>query len=153
MFHVHACLGVQHSLVEGPISGGREPQTLVRGSNMETNALAELVQAHCERTGDTLTDIAARGGMSRQTLSGLVNREHLKSFPRQQTLEALAQGLGVSVESVRHAASTSTYGNGDNPQPRRLVSVLTAYAETMNDSQLEVVLATARAVKRHVTPA
>jgi transcriptional regulator with XRE-family HTH domain len=116
------------------------------------NALAVLVTAHCERTGDTLTDIAARGGLSRQTLSGLVHRNGPKSMPRQQTLEALAKGLGVSVEAVRQVAATATYGPGDGPQVRRLVATLVGYAETLDDGQLEVVLATARALQRMVTP-
>jgi transcriptional regulator with XRE-family HTH domain len=112
------------------------------------NDLAEFVIAHCERTGDTLAAIAERGGMSRQTLSGLVNRT-AKSMPRQQTLEALARGLGVSVELVRHVAATTAYGEGEEPSPRRLVSVLTSYAEGLTDEQLEVVLATARALSRY----
>jgi transcriptional regulator with XRE-family HTH domain len=117
------------------------------------NALAVFVTAHCERTGDTLTDIAARGGMSRQTLSGLVHRDGPKSMPRLQTLEALAKGLGVSVEAVRHVAAAATYGEPDGPQVRRLVATLTAYAETLDDGQLEVVLATARALQKQVAPA
>ena len=117
------------------------------------NALAVLVTAHCERTGDTLTDIAARGGMSRQTLSGLVNRVGPKSMPRHSTLVALAKGLGMSVEAVRQVAATTAYGQGDTPEPRRLVATLTAYAETLDDGQLEVVLATARALQKQTQPA
>jgi transcriptional regulator with XRE-family HTH domain len=116
------------------------------------NALAELVTAHCQTTGDTLAAVAARGGMSRQTLSGLVNRQGPKTFPRQRTIEALAKGLGLSVDAVRHVAATAAYGNGDGPPPRRLVAMLTAYADTLTDEQLEVVLATVRALQRpHAT--
>lgn len=116
---------------------------------MDENPLAELVTAHCERTGDTLSAIAARGGMSRQTLSGLVNRRGPKSFPRESTLEALAKGLDMSVESVRHAAVATAAGEGLQASPRRLVSVLMAHADGLTDDELEVVLATARALRRY----
>ena len=119
----------------------------VRGTTMQ-NALADLVSDHCERTGDTLSAIARRGGMSRQTLSALVNRETLMFWPRQSTLEALARGLGMSVESVRRAAATAAYGEGTMAPPRKLVAVLMAHAEQLDDTQLEVLLATARALSR-----
>lgn len=112
------------------------------------NPLAELVTAHCERTGDTLAAIAARGGMSRQTLSGLVNRQGPKAFPRHGTLVALAKGLDLPLDTVRQVAAVAAYGEGDTAAPRRLVSILMAQAESLTDGQLEVVLATARAVKR-----
>lgn len=116
------------------------------------NALAELVTDHCQRTGDTLAAIAKRGGMSRQTLSGIVNNPTPMFWPRQSTLEALARGLGVSVESIRHVAATTAYGNGSTPQPRRLVAVLMSHAEGLTDPQLEVLVSTAQALKRAYPP-
>jgi transcriptional regulator with XRE-family HTH domain len=117
------------------------------------NPLAELITEHCDRTGDTLSAIALRGGMSRQTLSGLVNRDGPRAFPRRQTLEALARGLDLPLESVRQVAAVAAYGEGDVVAQRRLVTALVAYAEGLSDDQLEVVLATARAVKRHARTA
>jgi lambda repressor-like predicted transcriptional regulator len=116
---------------------------------MDENPLADLVNAHCERTGDTLAAIAARGGISRQTLSGLVHRHGPKSLPRHQTLVALAKGLGLSVETVRRAASVTAYGEGDTEPVRRLVSVIVAHTEGLTDEDLEVVLATTVALKQH----
>ena len=118
---------------------------------MDENPLAVLVTAHCERTGDTLAAIAARGGISRQTLSGLVHRQGPKSLPRHQTLVALAKGLDMPVEVVRRVASETAYGEGEGEaEPvRALVSVLVAQTEGLTDDELEVVLATARALKRH----
>jgi transcriptional regulator with XRE-family HTH domain len=115
------------------------------------NPLAELVTAHCERTGDTLAAIAKRGGISRQTLSGLVNREGPRAFPRQGTLDGLAKGLDLPLESVRQIAAVAAYGEATGESPRRLVGILIAHAEGLSDDQLEVVLATARAVKRHAS--
>lgn len=116
---------------------------------MDENPLAELVTAHCERTGDTLSAIASRGGMSRQTLSGLVNRHGPKSFPRLSTLEALAKGLDMSLDAVRRAAVDTATGQALEAPPRRLVSVLMAHADGLTDDELEVVLATARALRRY----
>lgn len=112
---------------------------------MDENPLAELITAHCERTGDTISSVAARGGLSRQTLSAMVNGHG--TFPRRHTLEALARGLELPYESVRYVAVVSTMGEGDDP-PRRLVTALVAHAQALTDAQLEVVLATARAVKK-----
>ena len=112
------------------------------------NPIAELVTAHCERTGDTLSDVAARGGLSRQTVSGLVHRDGPKSLPRGETLRGLAVGLGLPVEVVRQVAAESAYGEAANGHaPRRLVSVLISYAERLTDGDLEVLLATARALE------
>lgn len=112
------------------------------------NPLAVMVTAHCERTGDTLSAIAARGGISRQTLSGLVHREGPRSLPRLQTLEGLARGMGVPLESVRQVASVAAYGEAGDTPPRRLVSVLVAHADGLTDDELEVLLALTRALKR-----
>lgn len=120
---------------------------------MDENPLAELVTAHCERTGDTLAAIATRGGISRQTLSGLVHREGPKSWPRHRTLAALAKGLDMPVESVRQIAAETAYGEGETEAPRRLVTVLVAHAEALSDEDLEVVLATARALKQRLRTA
>lgn len=113
------------------------------------NALAELVTAHCERTGDSLAAIAKRGGMSRQTLSGLVNRAEPNVWLRQSTLEALARGLGITPEAVRQVVMGQTYGNGEGAPPRQLLTSLIAHAETLTDPELEVLLATAQALKAH----
>ena len=119
---------------------------------MDENPLADLVTAHCERTGDTLAAIAARGGVSRQTLSGLVNRQGPKAFPREATLHALARGLDLPYETVRHVAAATAYGEANGHTPRRLVTVLLAQAESLTDEQLEVLLATASALKKHAHP-
>lgn len=112
---------------------------------MNRNALAALVEAHCKCTGDSLAAIAARGGLSRQTLSGLVNGG--RTFPRASTLEALARGLDLPYEVVRDAAVRNTLGEPEE-EPRRLVSVLLANVKGLTDDQLEVVVATARAVRK-----
>jgi len=117
---------------------------------MDETPLAALLRIHCEQTGDTLASVAARGGLSRQTLSELINKG--RAFPRPATLEGLAKGLGLPYEAVREAAVRGIVGE-DVDGPRRLVTALMAYAEGLTDAQLEVVLATARAVKKLPTSA
>src|SRR5262245_14804778 len=110
----------------------------------ESNPLAVLVTAHMHGTGDSLAAIAARSGLSRQTISGLVNGS--RNVPRTETLQALARGLDLPYEALRDAALRNAV-RGEEPEPRRLVRVLMAHAEGLTDAQLEVVLATARALK------
>lgn len=69
------------------------------------NALQRLIREHVESTGETLADIARRGGMPRQTVSLLANREHMPQTPHAPTLRRLAVGLGVDLNTVRAAAA------------------------------------------------
>lgn len=119
----------------------------------DANPLAALVAAHCERSGDTLAAIAARGGMSRQTLSGLVSRQGPKAFPRGVTLERLAKGLDMPIETIRVAAARTALGDPVEEPQRRRVTTLLAHVEGMSDSELDVVLATAKALRRMPRPA
>jgi transcriptional regulator with XRE-family HTH domain len=118
------------------------------------DALQDLVTEHMDRTGDTLSDIAARGGLSRQTLSGLMNRHTGDggAMPRTQTLQALARGLGLPFETVRVAAAVAVYGEGEQTPVRRKVAVLIGYAERLDDESLDVALATLRALTVIQTP-
>lgn len=112
-----------------------------------TTPLAELIRAHCDRTGETLSDVAARGSLSRQTLSALVNRDAANQLPRASTLRKLATGLGLPFETVRKVAATAAYGEADGHSERQAAQVLAAYAERLPDRDLEVLLATARALE------
>lgn len=117
-----------------------------------TTPLAQMIRAHCEMTGDTLADIATRGDLSRQTLSALVNRLSIQQMPRNSTVEKLAVGLGLPVETVRRVIAESAYGGEDPAEHRRVVRVLLAYAQRMPDHNVEVLLATARALEMATTP-
>jgi transcriptional regulator with XRE-family HTH domain len=112
------------------------------------NALQELVLAHCDATGDTLSDIAERAGLSRQTLSALMHRPNKGNLPRTSTLDRLAVGLGVSPRTVRDAAQIAVLGlNGDDEPYDRRVVVLIDQARRLSPQQVEVLLATARALQ------
>lgn len=116
-----------------------------------TNALQELIQQHCAQTGDTLADIAARGHIARQTVSGLVHRDGPKAAPRLATLRGLATGMGLPFETVQRAAVQSAYApsenNGDGVHHRRVVDLLTALTDSLPDHDVSVLIATARAMR------
>lgn len=79
------------------------------------NPLAELIWDHLERTHETITDIAKRGGLPRQTVTAILYRPVVAQTPRPATLEALARGLRLSLELVRERAAYASmeYVNGD----------------------------------------
>jgi len=112
------------------------------------DALGQLILDHCHATGDTLAGIAKRGGMSRQTLSSIVHRTGPITIPRQVTLAKLATGMGVSLHTVEVAAAMSVASDADTPEATKAfqLSVLIGYAQTLNGRDLEVLMATARAL-------
>ena len=111
------------------------------------NALQALITEHMANTGDTLADIAARGGLPRQTVSGLLNRDQSGGIPRRSTLQKLATGLGLSLATVTEAAAQAA-SNGTaqhSPLDHRL-SVLVDTASRLSPHDVDVLLATARAL-------
>lgn len=114
------------------------------------NALQALIREHLANTSDTVADIAARGGLPRQTVSRLLNLADPGGMPRRPTLERLAIGLGLSSSVVIDAAADATkpHNGGDDA---RQVAVLLGLARNLTPSQLDVLLATARALKRSET--
>lgn len=121
------------------------------------NPLQALIAEHMANTGDTLADIAARGGLPRQTVSGLLRRADVGGMPRRQTLEKLAVGLGLSPSVVAAAAGRAAALEAEqNPLDHRL-TVLVEVARALPAAQVDVLLATARALARsgangHDTP-
>jgi hypothetical protein len=97
-------------------------------------------------TGDTLADIAARGGLPRQTVSRMLHSDATGGMPRRRTIEGLATGLGLGVAVVREAAAQSA---GPLPSVEPLdhrVTVLVDMCRRLPVSQVDVLLATARAM-------
>lgn len=112
------------------------------------NALQALIAEHLANTGDTLADIAARGGLPRQTVSGLLNRVEPGGMPRRATLEKLATGLGLSASVVVDAAASAAGRTSLPGAVDHRVTVLGELARTMPPQHLDVLLATARALQR-----
>lgn len=113
----------------------------------EQNPLQALIAEHMANTGDNLADIAARGGLPRQTVSGLLHRDGAGGIPRRATLAKLATGLGVSLATVTRAAAQSAGATQREPVEGRL-AVLVDTASGLQARDLDTVLVLARALAR-----
>lgn len=119
------------------------------GKGSALNPLQALIAEHMANTGDTLADIAARGGLPRQTVSGLLNRDASGGIPRRTTLQKLATGLGLSLATVTDAAAaTASNGTASHSPKDHRIAVLVDVAESLNARDVDVLLATARALTR-----
>jgi transcriptional regulator with XRE-family HTH domain len=117
---------------------------------MNRNALQELIHNHCQETGETLSDIAARGGLARQTVSAIAHRDDPGAIPRRVTLAKLATGLGLPLEIVERAAALAAQvgtGELDGDMTQLRLDVLVSHARGLNDDEIEVLVAAARALK------
>lgn len=110
---------------------------------MQTNALQRLIVEHCERTGETYTDVAERAKMPRQTVSAIVNRP-TRSLPHEDTLRRLARGLKLPYAVVKNAAVESVTVPHSPPTPSAVV--LAELVESLGEADVLVLLATARAL-------
>lgn len=110
-----------------------------------TNALQQLIQVHCEDTGDTLASIARRAGLSRQTVSAVVHRSGPGGIPRKATLTKLATGLELPVHVVVAAASQAATDMPATKTDQRLASLI-EHAARLDDEKLHALLITARAL-------
>ncbi|MER5517851.1 helix-turn-helix transcriptional regulator [Streptomyces sp. NPDC002763] len=69
------------------------------------NALQQLIREHLDRKGWSYGDVARRGGIPRSTVHHLATAERVVRMPQTTTLEGLAKGLELPLESVRRAAA------------------------------------------------
>ncbi|WP_406496263.1 helix-turn-helix domain-containing protein [Streptomyces sp. NBC_00846] len=69
------------------------------------NALQELVKSRLEQQGWSYGDVARRGGIPRSTVHHLATVERVTRMPQQATLEGLARGLELPLDSIRRAAA------------------------------------------------
>ena len=76
-------------------------------TNAASNALQELVRERLERQGWSYGDVARRGGIPRSTVHHLATVERLVRMPQPATLEGLARGLELPLDTVRRAAAES----------------------------------------------
>ncbi|MFG2959568.1 helix-turn-helix transcriptional regulator [Streptomyces sp. NPDC048291] len=69
------------------------------------NALQQLIREHLDRKGWSYGDVARRGGVPRSTVHHLATTERVVRMPQATTLEGLAKGLELPLETVRRAAA------------------------------------------------
>lgn len=70
----------------------------------EPNALQKILADHKARTGESLTALAVRCGLPRQTVLAMARRVDWKEPPREPTMRKLAEGLGMPMSELRKAA-------------------------------------------------
>lgn len=111
--------------------------------------LAELIQQHIDRTGESYTQIAERGRISRANVHRLAT-ETGQSMPRKATLEGLARGLSLPHSVIRRAALvTAGTGDVDEPDAPRSAALdrLTAVTENLSEDDLDLLRAIAHVLE------
>ncbi|MBR7835807.1 helix-turn-helix transcriptional regulator [Actinospica durhamensis] len=76
-------------------------------SDEPSSALQELVRERVERQGWSYGEVARRGGLPRSTVHHLATVERLARMPQPATLEGLARGLELPLDTIRRAAATT----------------------------------------------
>jgi len=91
------------------------------------NPLQQLIRGRMAERGWSYADVARRGGLPRSTVHHLATTERLRRPPHPTTLAALAEGLGIPLDTVRTAAAAA--------------AGLTAWKEPTADPEIEVLVA------------
>ncbi|MFI8351510.1 helix-turn-helix domain-containing protein [Streptomyces sp. NPDC085596] len=69
------------------------------------NALQQLIRERLDREGWSYGEVARRGGVPRSTVHHLATTERVVRMPQAGTLEGLAKGLELPLDTVRRAAA------------------------------------------------
>ncbi|MQY37762.1 hypothetical protein SRB17_57660 [Streptomyces sp. RB17] len=81
------------------------------------NALQQLIRERLDRKGWSYGDVARRGGVPRSTVHHLATTDRVVRMPQATTLEGLAKGLELPLDTVRRAAAEAcgihVYGGPD----------------------------------------
>jgi transcriptional regulator with XRE-family HTH domain len=84
------------------------------------NALQQIIRDRLDREGWSYGEVARRGGVPRSTVHHLATVDHMARMPQPATLEGLARGLGMPLDTVRRAAAEACgihvyYAPGGHP--------------------------------------
>jgi transcriptional regulator with XRE-family HTH domain len=69
------------------------------------NALQQLIRERLDRKSWSYGDVARRGGIPRSTVHHLATADRVVRMPQAATLEGLAKGLELPLDTVRRAAA------------------------------------------------
>ncbi|MFD8032457.1 helix-turn-helix domain-containing protein [Streptomyces sp. NPDC059717] len=69
------------------------------------NALQQIIRDRLDSERWSYGDVARRGGIPRSTVHHLATADHMARMPQPATLEGLAQGLGIPLQTIRQAAA------------------------------------------------
>jgi transcriptional regulator with XRE-family HTH domain len=116
------------------------------------NALQQLIRERLDRQGWSYGDVARRGGVPRSTVHHLATADRVVRMPQATTLEGLAKGLELPLDTVRRAAAEAcgihVYGGPSDEDPA-------ATAARSTDPEVELLIASVQQLsaedRRHVT--
>ncbi|MFF0386989.1 helix-turn-helix domain-containing protein [Streptomyces sp. NPDC004286] len=116
------------------------------------NALQQLIRERLDREGWSYGEVARRGGVPRSTVHHLATTERVVRMPQAGTLEGLAKGLELPLDTVRRAAAEAcgihVYGSPatEDPAPS---------APRSGDPEVDLLIASVQRLssddRRHVT--
>lgn len=75
-----------------------------------------FIQQQLDERGWTQAELVRKSGLSRQLIWSVLNdgRDHLGQMPDERTLEGLAKGFRLPIETIRTAAARSLVGYTDD---------------------------------------
>ena len=92
------------------------------------NALQALMRERLDRQGWSYGDVARRGEIPRSTVHHLATSERLVRMPQPATLDGLARGLELPLDTVRRAAAEACgihlYEAAPDPEVNVLIASL-----------------------------
>ncbi|MFI1092032.1 helix-turn-helix domain-containing protein [Streptomyces sp. NPDC020917] len=103
------------------------------------NALQELIKRRLEQRGWSYGDVARRGGIPRSTVHHLATAQRAAAMPQQGTLEGLARGLDLPLDTLRRAAAEACgihlytqgpAGNASDPEVDMLIASVAQLSPT-----------------------
>ncbi|MFF4188929.1 helix-turn-helix domain-containing protein [Streptomyces sp. NPDC001691] len=116
------------------------------------NALQQIIRECLDREGWSYGEVARRGGLPRSTVHHLATADRVMRMPQPATLENLAKGLGLPLDTVRRAAAEAC---GIHIYAADSATTDAARAETPDaDPEVEVLIASLQRLspddRRHV---
>ncbi|MFF3907992.1 helix-turn-helix domain-containing protein [Streptomyces sp. NPDC001848] len=113
------------------------------------NALQQIIRDRLDSERWSYGDVARRGGIPRSTVHHLATTDHMARMPQPATLEGLAHGLGLPLDTIRRAAAEACgihlYAPGAEPAPA---------SEASGDPEVDVLIASVQRLsaedRRHV---
>lgn len=118
------------------------------------DSLAALLRDRVRTLGWSYAEAARRCGLPRSTVHHLATTERFRRMPQPQTLQALARGLDLPLDSVRQAAATSAGIEVHRAQAQDPdVAVLIASLGALSQQDRRHVMALVDSLSRQARPA
>ncbi|MFD9796359.1 helix-turn-helix domain-containing protein [Streptomyces sp. NPDC059070] len=111
------------------------------------NALQKIIRERLDQNSWSYGDVARRGGIPRSTVHHLATTDRVARMPQPATLEGLAKGLDLPLDTLRQAAAEAcgihVYAAGQAPA-----------AQTAADPEVDLLIASLQRLsasdRRHV---